>query len=255
MAGSGLRGCRPHLGFLFFFEARPAEKVSSRTSPPLFPCLLNPFREIWNLPPVLIRHRQKKKKVQLSSEHNMHFRHSTVFPENVNIGQSVSWQRRGKFPRINAAKVSNAAYDNLYGGQNERWCSLHRSQYNGTVVNSWRLRSTPGSSKATNYILIHQRLNSHLQYLNLNADARGAESDSGCRHEFNPPPPFATFILYLERVMALQSDRRGLVFTDGTPAAMKHVSILKSFGAKREDWHHSDICSPCQATKPLVSLA
>lgn len=144
----------------------------------------------------------------------MRFRHSTVLPENVNMGQSVSWQPSGKFLRINAAKVSNAEYDNLYGGPHERWCSLHRSQYNGSVANGWRLRSTPGSSKATNYILIHRRLNSHLQYLNLNADARGAKSDSSCRHELNPPPPpFAAFILYLERAMALESDRGGLVFT------------------------------------------
>ena len=43
-----------------------------------------------------------------------------------------------------------------------------------------------GFSKPTNYILIQKRLNSHLQFLDLDADVKRAKSDNG-----DEPPPSA----------------------------------------------------------------
>lgn len=87
-------------------------------------------------------------------------------------------------------KVRNAAHDNLYCSQNERWGSLHCFQYNAMYQNSWRLWSVRGFSEPTNYILIQKRLNSHLQYLKFECRYENlitaAQTAAGvCRHGLN----------------------------------------------------------------------
>lgn len=129
-----------------------------------------------------------------------------------------SKRARKKFLYINTAlpwhtKVNNSAYDNLYCSKNERWCSLHCFQYNAMyqTAKGYGVYKASPSQQITYWL--RKQLNSHLWFLNWNADMKRAKSDNGDE------------LLLLSAEMSLTSRCCWLSLPAGFILYLKHVMV------------------------------